>query len=124
MQCYTYAITDHVNYGHEKGVVKMSAGFQLHNEAVCIRQCLHTVFEQASGCDQKMPDISEVYEAPIRMCAEVLQYVSDTPYAMAHFQMIQEIKVRYATYYRYILSQLDDATLQALCRDLNRLTEQ
>lgn len=98
-------------------------GFEIHRQAVCLQRSLNQAMYVVTG-KQEVEDISQVYDRPVRLCADVLSMLSNRVQEEEKLESIQDIKRKYCRYYGYILSQMDEETLCALCEDLQRLCKE
>lgn len=99
-------------------------GFQIHTKAVRMEEHLQQAMRIHTDIQIKeLTDITMIYDRPIQLCGDVLTVLEnriDDPNELA---TIQDIKRKYCRYHSYILSQLDEETLDALCEDLAKLSK-
>lgn len=102
----------------------MSAGLQIHKQAVLIEYYLNQAVNKVKGRkDSTLADITMVYDQPIRLTAEILSELQEESRDRSDMQTIQDIKKKYCVYHGYILSQLDEEVCTALCEDLKQFSE-
>lgn len=98
------------------------SGFEMHRQAVCLQRSLNQAMYAVTG-KKEVEDISQIYDRPVRLCADILSMLSNRVQEEEKLESIQDIKRKYCRYYGYILSQMDEETLRALCEDLQKLWE-
>lgn len=91
--------------------------FRIHKTAVSLETSLNLMMKKSRH--PFSADITRIYDAPVRMCTEVLAKVNDTKC----LDSIQKIKLKYWPYQNYILSQLEEDTRSALCEDILLIQE-
>lgn len=108
----------------ERMAMKMK-GFQIHTKAVQMEEYLKQAMHLYAGIQEKeVADITMIYDRPIQLCGDVLTVLENRVEDPEELATIQDIKRKYCRYHGYILSQLDEETLDALCEDLAKLNQE